>query len=177
MSGRLTKQWDSFTGQAKLDLISIGAAFVPVITNILGVAGTVLGQLTPIFTAAIGDYREAVQAIVADTILKAFTQPAVQSSITTVANAFTKILGAFTPQIPGIVKGFADAITQIANAVAKNPKAFADFLTFIADIAIYAIKAIGVLAEIADWIRVHRSVVKVGISRILGRRHARLTAL
>ena len=165
LSGKLTKPFDDFVKQAKLDLISIGAAFVPVITNILGVAGTVLGQLTPIFAAAMGIIAGPFK-LFADTILKSFTQPAVQSSITNVANAFGKILTAFTPAIPGIVQGFANAITQIANAVSKNPKAFADFLTFLADIVIYTLKAIGFLTEIAVWIQNHWDIIKWLVSPV-----------
>ena len=36
----------------------------------------------------------------------------------------------------------------------------ADFLTFVLDIGIYALKAIAVLAEVATWIETHWQIIK-----------------
>lgn len=154
MSGKLTKQWGDFTGSAKKDLISIGASFVPVISGILTLAKHVMTALTPVFKAAVAVIAGPFK-LFSDTILKAFLQPAVKASIQAVAIAFGKILTAFTPDIPGIVKSFAESITAIANAVSKNPKAFANFVNFLFQIIIFGLRAIAVLTEIAVWVEAH----------------------
>ena len=154
MSGKLTAQFSKFTAGAKKDLISIGAAFIPVLSNIMTVAGQVLNTLTPVFKAVMGAIAGPFRLFV-DTILKAFTQPAVVTSIKAVGTAFGAILTAFTPDIPGIFRSFAQAITAIAQAISKNPKAFADFLNFLAQVVIFALRVIWVLTLTATWLETH----------------------
>ena len=154
MTGKLTKQWDLFQTNAKKDLEKIGTAFVPVIQHILAMVGIILDELTPVFEAIMKMIAGPFQAFV-DAILMAFTSPAVVNSMKAVASAFIAILQAFTPDIPGIAKSFADAISGLAHAISANPKAFADFLNFLFQIAIFAIRALQFLTEIATYIEQH----------------------
>ena len=132
MSGRLNPLPDSFTRlREALTSTSIGAAPVPVIQYPW--RGYVPSSVTnaDLYRNAMGIIAKPFE-LFADTILKAFTFAARCQPLANVANAFAaKILGANNPAHSGNRrKGFADATTKIANAVAANPKAFADFLTF-----------------------------------------------
>jgi len=136
------------------DLTKIGAAFVPVMTNIANTASKVLGKMTPVFSGAIRIIAGPVEKFV-DTVLNAFARPAVVKSIQDVANAFVKILNAFAPDIPGIADSLAQSISRMADAVAKNPKAMADFLNFLFQIPIAIFDALAWLANLATWIETH----------------------
>lgn len=154
MSGKLKKQWSDFTDHAKKDLVTIGAAFVPVLSHILHTAQTVLDKLTPVLSSIMRTIAGPFQLFV-DTILKAFLNPAVQQSMKDVSKAFTDILTAFTPDIPGIAKSLAEAISALAREISKNPKAFADFLNFLFQIVIFTIRAITFLTAVANYIEMH----------------------
>jgi SLT domain-containing protein/phage-related protein len=154
MTGKLTKDFDALKNGAEGDLKHIGTAFVPVINNILTMALRVFNTLTPVFTKAMGLITGPFK-LFADTILKSFTDPAVKQSIDAVATAFGKILNAFRPDIPGIVDSFAQAITRVANAIGKNPKAFADFLNFLFQIIIAVLDAIAYLTLFANYLEAH----------------------
>ena len=154
MTGKLTKQWDLFQSNAKKDIEKIGQPFVPVLQHILAMAGIILDELTPVFEAIMHMIAGPFQAFV-DAIMSAFTSPAVINSMKAVAGAFVSILNAFTPDIPGIAKSLADAISGLAHAISANPKAFADFLNFLFQIVIFAIRALQFLTEIATYIEQH----------------------
>lgn len=150
MSGKLKGSFKTFTDDAKKDLIDIGAGFVPIIKNILAVADGVLKDMTPVFKRAADIIGPALQNI-ADTLLRAFDSPAVKQSIIDVANAFTQILNALAPDLPGMMKSLAEAISRIADVIAKNPKAFADFINFLVQIVIFVLNAIAVLTQLATY--------------------------
>lgn len=154
MSGKLKDQWAGFTADAKKNLISIGASFVPVLAHILSTAKQVMDQLTPLFASVVKTIAGPFKVFV-DTILKGFNDPAVKQSIKDVANAFVAILRAFTPDIPGIFRSVAQSISAIAQAVARNPKAFADFLNFMFQIVIAALRVIWALTIVAIYIEQH----------------------
>lgn len=154
MTGKLTKQWDLFQTNAKKDIEKIGQPFVPVLQHILAMVGIILDELTPVFSAIMRMIAGPFQAFV-DAILSAFTSPAVINSMKAVASAFVSILNAFTPEIPGIAKSLADAISGLAHAIQSNPRAFADFLNFLVQIVIFAIRALQFLTEIANYVEQH----------------------
>jgi len=146
--------WTDLGKQAKQSLAEIGAAFVPVMTGIFNTAKNVMKQLTPVFAGAEQIIAGPFQTMV-DVVLKAFTRPAVVKSIQDVANAFADIMMAFTPMIPKIADSLAQAISGVADAVAKNPRAIADFIAFLFQIVIGITRAIQWLTLIADWIEAH----------------------
>jgi phage-related protein len=151
MTGKLTKQFDSFKTSASDDLKNIGQAFVPVLQSILTTAQGVLKYLTPVFKAAAATIAGPFK-IFSDTILRAFMQPAVKKSIQDIADAFSAVMKAFTPDVPGIMQSFAEAVSRLAKAVAANPKAFADFLNFVFQLIIMLIDAIAWLTRFANYI-------------------------
>ena len=151
---KVRKAFDDLKTQAIGDLTKIGVAFVPVLENIAGTAGRVLGKITPIFAGAMKVIAGPVERF-ADTVLNAFNRPAVIKSIQDVATAFGKILDAFTPDIPGIADSLSQAISRIAEAVAKNPKAFADFLNFLFQLVIAVVDAIAWLTIFANYLEFH----------------------
>ena len=150
----MQQAWTDLGKDAKKSIAEIGAAFVPVMTNIFKTADKVMKQMTPVFADVEHLIAGPFQTFV-DTILKAFAQPAVQQSIRDVANAFVEILKAFTPDIPGIMKSFAEAISRMAQAIALNPKATADFINFLFQVIIAIIDVIAWLTVAANWLESH----------------------
>jgi phage-related protein len=153
------KAFTDLKNQAVSSLSSIGVSFIPVLKSIAGTASSVLKQMTPVFKGVIAAISGPFKLFV-DTILKAFTQPAVQYSIEAIGGAFIALLNAFTPMIPGIMQDFADAITQIATVVSQHPQDFANFVKFIFELGVWALKAIAWLSEIAVWIQDHWDIIK-----------------
>lgn len=154
MTGKLTKQFDTFKANAKKDIESIGTAFIPVLQHIMAMAGIVLDEMTPVFRAVVTMIAGPVEEFV-DAILRAFTQPAVKKSIDDVAKSFSAIVTALTPEVPGIANAFAHGITAVANAIAQHPQAFASFIKFLALIVEGALMAIAWLAKVAAYIIEH----------------------
>jgi SLT domain-containing protein len=135
-------------------LTQIGAPMAPVMKHIADTARGVLQKLTPVFKIVVADIAGPFQTFV-DTILKAFQDPATQAAIEAVAGAFVDVLKAFTPDIKGIMDSFSDAIRRIADSVAKNPKAFADFLNFVFQLGIMLLNAVAYLSDFASYIEQH----------------------
>lgn len=160
MTGKITKQFDAFKTSASNDLKDIGASFVPVLQSILRTAQGVLSYLTPVFRAAAATIAGPFK-IFADTILKSFMQPAVKKAIQDIAVAFTAVMKAFTPDIPGIATSFSQAISRLALAVSANPKAFADFLNFFFQLIIMLIDALAWLTRFANYVE-QRFIPAVG---------------
>lgn len=158
MSGKLSKQWTAFTGQASKDMKAIGAPMIPVLSSILGTASKLMTVMTPVFKLAESIIAGPLQ-VFTGTLIKAFGQPAVKKSITDIAKAFGDILTAMTPNITAGISSLAGAISQMANAVASNPKAFADFIRFLLDIPVAIVKVITWLTLAADWIESHWSKI------------------
>jgi phage-related protein len=146
--------FENFATDAKTSLGTIGLSFVPVMQSIFRTADSVLKRLTPVFKGAV-DIIAGPFEMFSNTILKSFTSPQVASSIQAVAQAFTDVMEAFAPDIPGIVNSFADAIERIAHAVSDNPKAFADFLNFAFQVAIVMLNGIAFLTDFANYVEQH----------------------
>lgn len=147
-------------------LSKIGQSFAPVLINIASVAGDVLGKLTPVFSKAVGALAGPFEQTMT-ILITSLTDPQVTSAIQAVAIAFGDIMKAFAPDIPGIVNSFADAIERIAQAVEKNPKAFADFLNFMFQVGIFALNLIAWLTDAADWIEKHWDVIGWFVSPLI----------
>jgi len=132
------------------DLQIIGQSWVPVLESILNTAKQTMDHLTPVFTNAAkiiaGPFR-----LFADTLIRSFTQPEVSTSIMAVARAFSDILKAMAPQLPGMVATLAGAVERIAKAISANPKAFANFINFLVQIAAFALNAIAILTRLATF--------------------------
>lgn len=148
---RVRDSFKNLVQDAQSSLTQIGAPMAPVMKKIFDTADKTMKSLTPVFANAVGILAGPFQTF-ADTIIKSFADPQVTSSITAISGAFSDVLVAFTPDIPGIMNSFADAIERVAGAVSKNPKAFADFLNFVFQVGIFIINMIADLTDAADWI-------------------------
>ena len=151
---KMKAAFTTLTSDFQDDLKVMGKSFVPVLQNIFTLADQVLGKMTPVFAAAVKTISGPFQ-VFSDTIIKTFASPQVKSSIQAVATAFSDVMTAFTPDLPGIINSFADAIERIAQSVSKNPKAFADFLNFFFQIGILVLNGIAFLTDFADYIEKH----------------------
>jgi hypothetical protein len=150
---------DSFASlktNANKDLSQIGGPFRGVLDGLVFTAQGTLNKMTGTFTKASGTISKSFGSF-GSSLISAFASPQVQKSILAVANAFSKILDSVTPQLAGDVNKVAGAITQVSNAVAKNPKAISGFVTGLTDIAVFGLKAIAVLTSVAGWIEGHWS--------------------
>ena len=145
------KSFKKLAEDAQTSLSQIGAPMAPVMKNIIDTVDKTMKFLTPVFKNAVGVIAGPFQNF-ADTIITSFKDPQVTSAIQAVSKAFVAVMEAFTPDIPGIMNSFSDAIERISKSVTKNPKAFADFLNFFFQVGIFALNAIAYLSDFAAWI-------------------------
>jgi hypothetical protein len=135
-------------------LNNISPAFGQALTSILSAARTFIPQFIRAFGPALDAIAGPFKAFGVE-IAGTLASPAVAASLQAVGKAFGGILSALTPQIPGDVTAIADGITNIARAVEKNPKAFADFVSGLAHLAGVALEVIGWLAQVAAYLETH----------------------
>lgn len=141
----------SGTQGIKATFANISPAFGDALHTVLNAARTFVPQF-------IRDFGPALDAIAGP--LKSFgveiagtlAKPEIADSLREVGVAFGGILKALTPAIPGIVTAIADGITNIARAVARNPKAFADFAIALGHLAGIALDVIAWLTQVANFI-------------------------
>jgi hypothetical protein len=132
-------------------LKNISPAFGQALATILNAARTFVPQ----FIRGFGPALDAIAGPLKDfgvMIAGTLAKPEVADSLRAVGVAFGAILKALTPAIPGIVTAIADGITNIARAVARNPKMFADFVIGLSHLAGMALDAIGWLTQVANFI-------------------------
>jgi phage-related protein len=165
MTGRLTKNFTDFSNVAKSKIKDIGTPFVPVIQNILKLLIDATKVMSPIFKLAMATIAGPIQ-VFAGTLIKAFMQPAVKQSILAIAGAFAALMKAMSPDVTGGMVSLAQSITRVADAVAKNPKAFADFVNFLFQIVIAMVNAIAYLTLFADWIEKNFPKVETAFKNI-----------
>ena len=143
-----------FEDTAKNDLASIGKVFEPVMLSIFHVATEVFGALTPVFAEAektiAGPFK-----VWADTFIRTFENPAVESSIEAVAKAFASILRVVTPELAGMATKFAGALIALVNNIAGHPDATRNFLNFLAAIPVAILNVLNVLTDIAEYTETH----------------------
>jgi phage-related protein len=136
------------------DFKDISRPFGPVMESIFSTAERVLDKLTPTFTGMskimAGPFKDF-----ADTFLKSFTQPSVKQSFTDLATAFGDILKALAPQLPGDIRDIAQGVTMIANTIKDNPRAFADFISFLIKTVAGTLMVIADLGKVANYIEAH----------------------
>lgn len=149
-NAEVTKTFTDMKDRVLQDFEVIGQSWVPVLESILNTAKQTMDHLTPVFEHAAniiaGPFR-----LFADTLITSFTQPQVVSSINAVATAFGDILKAIAPDLPGMVATLADAVKRIAEAISKNPKAFANFVNFLIQVVAFTLNAIAVLTRLANF--------------------------
>jgi hypothetical protein len=151
---KVKKAFADLKTSATTDFKDISRPFGPVMESIFSTAERTLDKLTPTFTGMskimAGPFKDFV-----NTFLKSFTQPAVKQSFTDLATAFGDILKALTPMMPGIIKDIALGVTQIANTIKANPRAFADFIAFLGRSIAGALMVIADLGKVANYIEQH----------------------
>jgi phage-related protein len=141
----------SLKSHASSDLKAIGTSFVPVMNGLLFTAQGTLSKMTPVFAGAAKTMSKAFGSF-GSSLISAFSSPAVQKSINAVAKSFSGILTAVGPTLLGNVSKLAGAITNVANAVGKNPKALANFVSVITEIGVFALDTLADLTKVANWV-------------------------
>jgi|SRR5215469_3280197 len=154
MGGKLAKPEAHFGADFSSFLKQSGAPLVPVLTQILNFAGSLMKTLTPTFVQAMKDIAPAFQQF-ADAFIKALMQPGVQKAIIDVANAFGLMLQSMTTVLASNMASFAKAIDDLANTIAKNPQVFADMINFLSKAVVLAIDIVNWGAKIAGYIEKH----------------------
>jgi hypothetical protein len=144
------KSFGNFTNIAGTALTQIGTPFINPIENVLKTAGQVTQKNVPTLNNAIATISAPLQDFV-NTILTAFTKPEVQKSIQAVAESFAAILNAITPDVTKGMVAIANSITDMANNIAKNPKAFSNFVEFLFGVANGLIRIVDVATEVGNF--------------------------
>ena len=149
------KSFADLQKNASADLVKIGASFVPVMNSIYHTASSVLGQLTPVFANAAKIISGPFKTL-ADTLVKAFGQPAVKQSITDVANAFGMILKAVTPALTAGIGKVATGISEIAVNISKmNPAIITHFTNALFDVVAALLDTIAWLIKVGTYVEDH----------------------
>jgi hypothetical protein len=148
MTGKLTKPWNDFVKTVSGDMKKIGTPFVGPLTTFIDDLSKITNKMTPTFTKAMSIIGPALGTFM-DAVVNSFGQPAVQTAILAVANAFAVITAAVTPQVSGDMTMIANSIATLANDVAKNPQAMADVFQYLVNIVNFLISAVDKLANAA----------------------------
>ena len=143
------EQFKDLTATVNRSMKEIGRPLAPALDAILKAFGHTMRVLTPVFKTAMKDMAGPLKTF-GTALAKAFAQPAVQHAIIAIAKAFGMMLKALSPAIGPAIGALATGITAVAKAVAKNPKSFADFITFLFKIAEGALLAIAWLTRVAS---------------------------
>jgi Transglycosylase SLT domain len=146
--------WAKFMTGTKAGIQEIGQAFAPVVVNIINTLGPVADKLGDVLVGVLKVIGPPFQ-VFADTLIKGLASPHVVAAMQEIGVAFAGLLKAFAPDIPGIINSMADAFERLAASVAKNPKAFADFINFMFQIVILIVNGIAYLTDFADYIEFH----------------------
>lgn len=141
------------------DLTGIGAPFIPVLESIARTATSVFNGLAPIFAGATGAIAGPFKTF-ADTLLRSFGSPAVQTSIAHVAASFGQLLTAATPALAGAVTNVATGVQKLADAVAGNPGAFRDLISDMGKLAGGVLTVIASMTQVANWVEKNWNWVK-----------------
>jgi hypothetical protein len=147
----IRKEFASIGKQFSDIMGTVGQQFVPIITPVLKDLSTVMKTLQPFFSAGAAIISLPMQHFL-DTLVKSLATPQVENAITNIATAFASILTAMTPDVAGGMASMADSISRIADSISKNPKAFANFINFLFQVAIFAFNATAALADFANFL-------------------------
>lgn len=137
------KGFQKFLGSFMKD---IGKPFEETWATIFNVAGNVLKTFQPILKGAFKDFiAPAVTSFVLQ-LGKAFTMLA--PAIRPVSQAFAAVLGSVGKSLPSMFQGIAEAITEMAATITKNPELFAGFITGMMQVVVGGLKFIAFLAKV-----------------------------
>lgn len=151
------KHFSDLTAEAGKSLKEISEPFGKALDAILKLADKDLPKIMKPLGQAMATLAPPFEQL-GKTLVTAFAQPAVGKSIVDLGTSFAMLIKAFTPQLPAIVKTFADGISTMAQAISKNPKlitGMADVLAFLLKIPGYILSAIGYLTDFAGWLTIH----------------------
>jgi phage-related protein len=123
----------------------IAKPFVKTWNTILDTAKTTFDKLTPQLENAFKIIAPAVSRFVENLgkALQGF-------DFTQLATAFSGLLDAIGPQLPGIIDSISDALKDIADLVADNPDLFGELVSGLIKLIPLALQFITVLAKIYD---------------------------
>lgn len=147
-------QFSQLSVETAADFAKLGTAFGPALTTILSAARTFVPQF-------IASFRPALQAIAGPLaslgvmIAGNLASPQVAGSLRAVGQAFGGILKALTPMVPGMFTAISDGFTNIARAVAKNPKPIADLIAGLAHLIGILLDVIAWLTQVASYLEQH----------------------
>lgn len=136
--GKFQKFLGSFTKD-------IGKPFEGVWDQIFKTGTSVLKAFQPVLKSAFKGMAPALEGFVRN-FGSAFKQ--LIPAIAPLSRAFSSLLSAIGPQLPGIFHGIAQAITEMSNVIASNPKLFAGFITGLVGLVPAGLKAVAFLAKL-----------------------------
>jgi hypothetical protein len=148
------KSFAKLKTDASHDLVDIGKPFVPVMNSILLTARSTMDKLTPVFTSVVKGISGPFKSF-ANTFTTTLGGPNMTNALKSLGSSFGSVLKALTPQLPGDINAIADGLKRIGDAVSRNPKAIADFVSGLFRIAGFALDAVAGLTTVATYIEQH----------------------
>lgn len=144
-SDRIKRIWTgTLTGMGN-DMQLISRPFEQTLVVIAGTFRRTFGEFRPYLARAFASMAGPVSSFV-DQLGRAFEGfiPAIQP----ITTAFNAVLGQLGPALRTMISQISDALTDLANSVAKNPTALADFARGIGSLVAEALGLITVLNNI-----------------------------
>lgn len=139
------KEFTGLVKHVKSTMREISKPFVETWNMVLSTARRVFDKFAPELAKAFKRIAPGVSRFV-EQLGKGFEKLA--PAIDPLSKAFTKLMDAIGPSLPGIFEGIASGLIQIADLVAANPDLFAGFITGLLQLIPAAIKFVAVLTRI-----------------------------
>lgn len=124
----------------------IGKPFESTWGQIFKTATSVLKTFQPVLKGAFKDFVAPSVTAFVKNLGVAFK--ALAPAIRPMAKAFSDLMGAIGPQLPGIFDQMAQALIQLANTVSSNPELFASLVRDALMLVVYGLKLVNVLAQV-----------------------------
>jgi hypothetical protein len=148
------KGFKGFTKDFKGFAKDISAPFADTWKTIFGTAERLMGVFR-------GPLKSAMKEFIAPTLSRfvvylgnAFEK--LKPAIKPLSQAFSDLMDAIGPRLPGIFKSISDALIEIANTISSNPDLFADLIVGIIQLIPLALKLVGALAKVFTWLGDHK---------------------
>jgi hypothetical protein len=137
-------------------LKTISKPFEGVLINISKMISKTFDFFAPALEAAFARMAPAVERFFA-AMMGGFRELA--PVIGPVTDAFISLLDALGPALPGIVRGIANGIIAMANAIGDNPQVFVGLVALLGQIVAWGFQAIAWLTRVAAWFNSHKELV------------------
>lgn len=144
-SKKVRQEFTATKNHITMILQQIATPFESTLTGIAAQARRTFTDLAPALQDAFKTMAPAIETV-GTQLLKAFASPQVKTAIREIASAFTELVKAVGPRLPGMVKDIAGQLTRLAKTVAANKGTFVFLAQALGGIARAGLAVLGFFA-------------------------------